>query len=141
MPRFLACVLWFLNLKLAHTEGRREAVSSTPRSFWGLQLQAPRPLTGPLASLLHLLPRPYSPKTAQFCCPSASWHLLPAQHPKPLCLLPPRLPVPKDMVLIVSLDPGGLYPSTQPWTHLLLPSLRSAAFVVCNLGIRPPSNF
>lgn len=119
-------------------EGERQSFS-TPCSFWVLQLQAPSPLTGPLASLLHLLPGPHFAKTAQFCFPTASWHLLPAQHPNPLCLLPPRLPVPKDMVLIISLDPGG--PSTQPWTHLLLPSLRSAAFVLCNLGIRPPSYF
>lgn len=137
-PPLLACCGSSTSNLHTQKEGKRQSFS-TPCSFWVLQLQAPSPLTGPLASLLHLLPRPHSAKTAQFCFPTASWHLLPAQHPNPLCLLPPRLPVPKDMVLIISLDPGG--PSTQPWTHLLLPSLRSAAFVLCNLGIRPPSYF
>ena len=102
-PPLLACCASSTSNLHTQKEGERQS-SPTPCSFWVLQLQAPSPVTGPLASLLHLLSRPHYAKTAQFCFPTASWHLLPAQHPNPLCLLPPRLPVPKDMVLIVSLE-------------------------------------
>lgn len=127
-PPPLACVLWFLNLKLAHTEGRRRAVFSTPCSFWGctslqaspqqdLSLSSPSPAQAPLCQNSSvLLP--------------ASWHLLPpSSSTNPLCLLlPPRLPVPQDMVLIISLDPRRTFYGLGPTCCAVL---RSAAFLSC----------